>query len=153
MFAIISTGGKQYKVSQDTILTVNKLEGKDGDKITIDDVLFACDGDKFSIGSPQIDGAKINAEIVKQDRDRKILVFKKKRRKNYRRLNGHRQDITFLKVNSLDIAHIVYNLFDRGEYISRKPVQIANNDEGPITVTDYSELVKYVGINKLYAVN
>jgi hypothetical protein len=58
-----------------------------------------------------------------------------------------------LKVNSLDIAHIVYNLFDRGEYISRKPVQIANNDEGPITVTDYSELVKYVGINKLYAVN
>ena len=55
MFAIISTGGKQYKVSQDTILTVNKLEGKDGDKITIDDVLFACDGDKFSIGSPQID--------------------------------------------------------------------------------------------------
>ena len=103
MFAIISTGGKQYKVSQDTILTVNKLEGKDGDKITIDDVLFACDGDKFSIGSPQIDGAKINAEIVKQDRDRKILVFKKKRRKNYRRLNGHKQDITFLKVNSLDI--------------------------------------------------
>ena len=66
-------------------------------------MLFACDGDKFSIGSPQIDGAKINAEIVKQDRDRKILVFKKKRRKNYRRLNGHRQDITFLKVNSLDI--------------------------------------------------
>ena len=100
MFAIISTGGKQYKVSQDTILTVNKLEGKDGDKITIDDVLFACDGDKFSIGSPQIDGAKINAEIVKQDRDRKILVFKKKRRKNYRRLNGHRQDITCLLYTS-----------------------------------------------------
>ena len=103
MFAIISTGGKQYKVSQDTVLTVNKLEGKDGDKITINEVLFACNGDQFSVGSPQIDGAKVSAEILKQDRDRKILVFKKKRRKNYRRLNGHIQDITFLKVNSLDI--------------------------------------------------
>ena len=79
MFAIISTGGKQYKVSQDTILTVNKLEGKDGDKITIDDVLFACDGDKFSIGSPQIDGAKINAEMnyLQQHSCHKLLKFHK----------------------------------------------------------------------------
>ena len=103
MFAIISTGGKQYKVSENTMLSVSKIDGKDGDKITIDDVLFACDKEQFSVGSPQISGAKVNAEIVKQDRDRKILVFKKKRRKNYRRLNGHRQDITFLKINSLDI--------------------------------------------------
>ena len=57
-----------------------------------------------------------------------------------------------LKINSLDIAHIVYNLFDRGEYISRKPVQVANTDDGPLSVTDYSELVEYVGINRLYAV-
>lgn len=103
MFAIISTGGKQYKVSENTMLSVSKIDGKDGDKITIDDVLFACDKEQFSVGSPQISGAKVNAEIVKQDRDRKILVFKKKRRKNYRRLNGHRQDITFLKINSFDI--------------------------------------------------
>ena len=103
MFAIISTGGKQYKVSENTILSVSKIEGKDGDKISIEDVLFACDGSHFSVGSPQIDGAKVNAEIVRQDRDKKILVFKKKRRKNYRRLNGHRQDITFLKINTLDI--------------------------------------------------
>ena len=103
MFAIVSTGGKQYKVAEDTVLTVNKLDGESGDKITLDEVLFASDGDKFTLGTPQIDGAKVNAEIVKQDRDRKILVFKKKRRKNYRRLMGHRQDITFLKINSLDI--------------------------------------------------
>ena len=57
-----------------------------------------------------------------------------------------------LKVNSLDIAHIVYNLFDRGEYISRKPVEVANTAEGPIFVTDYSELVEYVGTNRLYQV-
>ena len=106
MFAIISTGGKQYKVSENTVLTVNKLTGNPGDKITIDEVLFASDGKEFSLGDPQIKGAKVDAEIVKQDRDRKILVFKKKRRKNYRRMNGHRQDITFLKVTSMNIPGI-----------------------------------------------
>ena len=65
MFAIISTGGKQYKVSENTMLSVSKIDGKDGDKITIDDVLFACDKEQFSVGSPQISGAKVNAEIVK----------------------------------------------------------------------------------------
>ena len=94
MFAIISTGGKQYKVSENTMLSVSKIDGKDGDKITIDDVLFACDKEQFSVGSPQISGAKVNAEIVKQDRDRKILVFKKKRRKGYKVKNGHRQALT-----------------------------------------------------------
>ena len=106
MFAIISSGGKQYKVSENTVLTVNKLAGNPGDKITIDEVLFASDGKEFSLGDPQIKGAKVDAEIVKQDRDRKILVFKKKRRKNYRRMNGHRQDITFLKVTSMNIPGI-----------------------------------------------
>jgi len=106
MFAIISSGGKQYKVSENTVLTVNKLAGNPGDKITIDEVLFASDGKEFNLGDPQIKGAKVDAEIVKQDRDRKILVFKKKRRKNYRRMNGHRQDITFLKVTSMNIPGI-----------------------------------------------
>ena len=103
MFAIISTGGKQYKVSENTVLTVNKLTGNPGDKVTLDEVLFASDGKDFSLGDPQIKGAKVDAEIVKQERDRKILVFKKKRRKNYRRMNGHRQDITFLKITSMNI--------------------------------------------------
>tara|TARA_B100000579_G_scaffold273842_1_gene226227 strand:+ start:234 stop:689 length:456 start_codon:yes stop_codon:yes gene_type:complete len=103
MFAIISSGGKQYKVSENTVLTVNKLTGKAGDKVTLDEVLFASDGKEFSLGDPQIKGAKVDAEIVKQDRDKKILVFKKKRRKNYKRMNGHRQDITFLKITSMNI--------------------------------------------------
>ena len=94
---------------------MSKIDGKDGDKITIDDVLFACDKEQFSVGSPQISGAKVNAEIVKQDRDRKILVFKKKRRKNYRRLNGHRQDITFLKIN-VQIIIFVRNVFVMGNW-------------------------------------
>ena len=103
MFAIISSGGKQYKVSENTILTVNKLSGTAGDNVEINDVLFASDGKEFSVGEPLIDGAKVNLEIIKQDKDRKILIFKKKRRKNFRRKNGHRQDMTFLQVKSLDI--------------------------------------------------
>lgn len=103
MFAIISSGGKQYKVSENTILTVNKLSGTAGDNVEISDVLFASDGKEFSVGKPLIDGAKVNLEIIKQDRDRKILIFKKKRRKNFRRKNGHRQDMTFLQVKSLNI--------------------------------------------------
>ena len=103
MFAIISSGGKQYKVSENTILTVSKLSGAAGDNVEISDVLFASDGKEFSVGEPLIDGAKVNLEIIKQDRDRKILIFKKKRRKNFRRKNGHRQDMTFLQVKSLNI--------------------------------------------------
>ena len=103
MFAIISSGGKQYKVSENTILTVNKLSGTAGDNVEISNVLFASDGKEFSVGEPIIDGAKVNLEIIKQDRDRKILIFKKKRRKNFRRKNGHRQDMTFLEVKSLNI--------------------------------------------------
>ena len=103
MFAIISSGGKQYKVSENTILTVNKLSGTAGDHVEISDVLFASDGKEFSVGEPLIDGAKVKLEIIKQDRDRKILIFKKKRRKNFRRKNGHRQDMTFLQVKSLNI--------------------------------------------------
>ena len=103
MFAIISTGGKQYKVSENTVLTVNKLSGAAGDNIEINEVLFASDGKEFTVGEPKIEGAKVNLEIVKQDRDRKILIFKKKRRKNFRRKNGHRQDMTFLQVKSLNI--------------------------------------------------
>ena len=98
MFAVISSGGKQYKVSNDTVLTVNKIAGDGGEKITIDEVLFASDGKDLSLGSPNIKDAKVKFEIIKQDRDRKILVFKKQRRKNFRRKNGHKQDITFLKV-------------------------------------------------------
>ena len=103
MFAVISSGGKQYKVSENTVLTVNKVAGNAGDKVTVEDVLFASDGKEFAIGNPIIKGAKVSLEILKQDRDRKILVFKKKRRKNFRRKNGHRQEMTFLQVKDMNI--------------------------------------------------
>lgn len=94
MFAIIKTGGKQYRVKKDDVLLVEKIEGKDGAKIAFDEVLVA--GDK--VGTPTIKGASVAAEIVKQARGEKVIVFKKKRRHGYKRKNGHRQDLTLVKI-------------------------------------------------------
>ncbi len=100
MFAVIRTGGKQYKVVKDDILQVEKLEVEAGDIVTLDDVLMLV-GDKTEIGTPLITGASVACEVLEQKRDKKIIVFKKKRRQNYRRKAGHRQHKTVLRV--LDI--------------------------------------------------
>ena|ERR1700677_979505 len=97
MFAVIRTGGKQYTVAKEDVILVEKLEGAAGDKIVISDVLAI--GNK--IGAPLVSGASVNAEIVKQTKTDKVLIFKKKRRHNYRRKNGHRQNLTALKITEL----------------------------------------------------
>lgn len=94
MFAIIKTGGKQYRVKKDDVLLVEKIEGKDGAKITFDEVLAV--GDK--VGTPTVKGASVAAEIVKQARGEKVIVFKKIRRHGYKRKNGHKQDLTLVKI-------------------------------------------------------
>ncbi len=102
MFAIIKTGGKQYKVAKDNVLKIEKIEGSSGDMVHFQDVLMIGDVSKPSIvGSPLVKGASVTAEIITQLRDKKIIVFKKKRRQNYRRKRGHRQDLTQVKI--LDI--------------------------------------------------
>lgn len=97
MFAVVKAGGKQYRVAKDDVIDVNKLDGQAGDKITLAEVL-ALGGDKPTIGAPLVKGASVIAEIVKQFRDEKVVIFKKKRRHNYRRKNGHRQELTALKI-------------------------------------------------------
>jgi large subunit ribosomal protein L21 len=97
MFAIIRTGGKQYKVAQGDVIDVEKLAGEAGAKIEFGEVLMA--GDK--IGLPLLAGATVNAEIVKQFRDDKVIIFKKKRRHNYRRKKGHRQYLTQVKITGI----------------------------------------------------
>lgn len=102
MFAVIKTGGKQYKVAKDSIIKVEKIEGQLGSHIELDEILMLGEASKASfIGTPVVRGAKVTAEIVRQFRDDKIIIFKKKRRQHYRRKNGHRQDLTELKI--LDI--------------------------------------------------
>ena len=100
MFAVIRTGGKQYTVAQDDILTVEKLEGDVGGTLTLGEVLLL-GGDSVKSGTPLIAGASVLAEIVEQGRGEKVVAFKKKRRKNTHRKRGHRQPFTKLKITSI----------------------------------------------------
>lgn len=104
MFAIIRTGGKQYKVSKDTYINVEKLEGNVGDTIKDIEVLLISDGDKTTVGAPVITEASVTAEILEQFRDEKVIIFKKRRRQNYRRKNGHRQHLTTIKITDIKAA-------------------------------------------------
>lgn len=101
MYAIIRTGGKQYQVAPGERVRVEKLEGNVGDTIELADVLLVADGEDVRIGRPVVDGARVTARIVEQDKDKKILVFKKKRRKGYRVKNGHRQHYTALEIKEI----------------------------------------------------
>ncbi|MGD8859957.1 MAG: 50S ribosomal protein L21 [Myxococcales bacterium] len=100
MYAVIRTGGKQYRVSEGQRLRVEKLPGEVGDKLELDEVLMV-GGDKVAVGAPLVDGAKVSAEIVGQGRGKKLIVYKIKRRKSYRRKAGHRQPFTELKVTGI----------------------------------------------------
>lgn len=102
MFAVIRTGGKQYKVAKDDVIAVEKLDAKPGDKIELNEVLMLGGDGEPTVGAPLIAGAKVKAEIVDQARTAKIIIFKKRRRQNYRRTKGHRQHQTLLKI--LDIG-------------------------------------------------
>jgi large subunit ribosomal protein L21 len=101
MFAVVRTGGKQYKVANGDIIRVEKLAGEAGQSIQLDEVLLVSDDGNTTIGTPVVAGAAVTAEVVAQDRGPKIIVFKKKRRQNYRRKNGHRQDLTVLRITGI----------------------------------------------------
>ncbi len=103
MYAIIKTGGKQYQVATGDQLMVEKLEGNVGDSVEIDEVLMVADGDAVTVGKPVVGGAKVVATIVEQGKHRKIKVFKKKRRKGYRLMKGHRQHYTALKIADISM--------------------------------------------------
>ncbi len=104
MFAVIKTGGKQYKVQKDDKLLVEKLEGSEGDTITLDEVLMVVDGKTSKVGEPLVKGATVEATLVRQTRGPKIVIFKKKRRQNYRRKKGHRQDLTMIQITNIKAA-------------------------------------------------
>jgi large subunit ribosomal protein L21 len=100
MYAIVTTGGKQYKVSQDEIINVEKLDAKVGDKINLD-VLMTVDGDKVVNGNPFVKGAEVVAEVVEQGKSEKVLVFKYKAKKNERKRQGHRQQYTKVQIDEV----------------------------------------------------
>jgi large subunit ribosomal protein L21 len=100
MYAVIKTGGKQYKVAQGDKLKVEKLPANVGETVTFDQILLV-GGDALKIGTPLVAGAKVEAKVIAQDRAKKIIVFKFRRRKNYRRKNGHRQPYTALEITGI----------------------------------------------------
>ena len=104
MFAVIKTGGKQYKVQKDDKLLVEKLEAKAGDKVTLDEVLMVSDGKKATLGEPLVKGATVEATVIEETRGPKITIFKKKRRQNYRRKKGHRQDLMMIQITDIKTA-------------------------------------------------
>jgi len=103
MFAVIRTGGKQYRVTPNAVLKVEKLDAEPGSTVTFTDVLAVGNGADVTIGAPMVAGASVTATVVAQDRLDKIIIFKKRRRQNSRRRNGHRQHVTVLRVGGIGL--------------------------------------------------
>lgn len=101
MYAVVKTGGKQYRVAKDDKIIVDRLEGVEGDVIVLDQVMMLADGEKISVGAPTVAGAAVGATLLRQTRGPKIMVFRRKRRKNFRRVRGHRQDLTLLQIHDI----------------------------------------------------
>ena len=101
MYAVIKTGGKQYKVAAGDKLKVEKLEGDVGCKVVIDKVLLIADGEKTTIGAPLVAGAKVNSTVVSHGRGDKVMIFKFRRRKHYRKTQGHRQSFTEIQIDTI----------------------------------------------------
>jgi large subunit ribosomal protein L21 len=102
MYAVIKSGGRQYKVTEGQVVRVNLLRAEPGQEIVLGDVLLVSDGQEARCGRPLLDGATIKAQVINHARDKKILVFKKKRRQGYHKAQGHRQDYTALKILSIE---------------------------------------------------
>jgi len=104
MYAVIKTGGKQYRVAENDVLEVEKLAGDAGGTVEFTEVLMVGEGESVTIGKPLIAGAKVTAELVEQTRGPKLIAFKKRRRKNSRRKKGHRQDLTKVRITGIHAA-------------------------------------------------
>jgi large subunit ribosomal protein L21 len=104
MYAFIQTGGKQYRVAQGDDLTVEKLPGQVGDPVVFDKVLMTVDGENVQVGKPYVESAKVLGRLTRQDKSKKIMVFKFKRRKGYRRTKGHRQPFSLVKIEGIEVA-------------------------------------------------
>jgi large subunit ribosomal protein L21 len=101
MYAVVKSGGKQYRVQEGQTVRVEKIEGSVGSEVQLNDVLMVSDGENVTVGQPVLENAAVSGRIVAQDKARKVLVFKYKRRKRYRRKQGHRQRLTAIKIDSI----------------------------------------------------
>ena len=107
MYAIVEISGKQYRVSKGDTIKVSSQDWKIGDQVKLDQVLLTDTGKNVTVGTPTVAGASVTIEILEHNRDKKLLIYKKKRRKGYQRKNGHRQGYTLLKINNLQMASTI----------------------------------------------
>lgn len=101
MYAVVKTGGKQYKVAKDDKIVVDRLEAEAGENLVLDQVLMVANGEQVDVGSPMVKDAVVGATVLRHTRGDKIMVFRRKRRKNFRRIRGHRQDLTLLQITDI----------------------------------------------------
>lgn len=125
MFAVIKTGGKQYKVQEGDVLNVEKLSMKKDKKVTFDKVLLVGDEGKTLIGTPFVENALVRAEVIENFKDKKVIVFKKKRRKQYRRTRGHRQELTRIRIEEI--------LSDAKAVPREKPAEVVKKEKVKVT--------------------
>ncbi|MBN2453369.1 MAG: 50S ribosomal protein L21 [Candidatus Omnitrophica bacterium] len=104
MFAVIETGGKQYKVAKNDVFSVEKMKAKEGGEVKIAKVLLAKDGNSVHVGNPYLKGSQVICEVIRQAREPKVIAYKYKRRKSEKKKIGYRRDVTVLKVKEIDIA-------------------------------------------------
>ena len=104
MYAVVKTGGKQYRVTKDDTILVEKLDADEGQTVILSDVMLLGDGDKVTVGTPVVADASVEAQVVSQTRGPKIIIFRRKRRKNHRRTQGHRQDLTLLRITDINTS-------------------------------------------------
>lgn len=103
MYAVVATGGKQYRVREGDVLRVEKLAGDVGNEIAFDKILLFSDDEELKVGQPELEGALVKGHIIEQGKSKKIIVFKYKRRKRYRRKRGHRQQYTMIKIDNIQV--------------------------------------------------
>ena len=154
MYAIVEIAGQQFKVEKDQQLYVHRLDGKEGDKVDFHDVLLIDDNGKVNVGAPAIDGAKVTAKILQHLKGDKVIVFKKKRRKGYKKKNGHRQFLTQIEIDSI-LAKGAKN--SGGKAAAKKETTAPVKEEKPAaaaesndlsgkTVAELKEMAKAAGI-------
>ena len=134
MFAVIKSGGKQYKVAKEDVIRVEKIDAEEGMTVNLNEILMVGDENGQTIGAPLVDGAAVSATVLEQMRDRKIIVFKKQRRQNYRRRNGHRQHLTVLRID--DILTGGKKKAATKKKTASKKKEVAAAEEVPATVSE-----------------
>ena len=148
MYAIVEIAGQQFKVAKDQKVYVNRLQGEEGSKVTFDNVLLTDDKGNVTIGAPAIEGASVTAQILSHLKGDKVIVFKKKRRKGYKKKNGHRQSLSEIQIESIALtgSKPAKKAAPKSEAAQKAEVKEASTDYSSMTVAELKAAAKEAGV-------